>query len=177
MFLDRDGVINRRRIDHVRSWDDFEFLPGSLPALARLHRMDACVIVITNQASVGRGLLAYEELVRIHDRMTHEIAGAGGHIDRIYACVHTPDAGCACRKPGTELFKRAGTELGIELTDAFMVGDSESDILAAQAVGSKPVLIQENGPNGHVGKCLVVRDLAEAVEVIGELAARKGILC
>jgi histidinol-phosphate phosphatase family protein len=168
VFLDRDGVINRRRPDHVKAWEEFEFLPRSLEALARLHRMQARVIVITNQAIVGRGVIAEEDLIRIHLRMSEEVANAGGQIERVYACPHTPHDGCACRKPGTELLRRASAELGIKLDHSFMVGDSESDVLAGRAVGSQPVLIREGGPNGAHAGLPVVRDLTEAVEVIAQ---------
>ena len=168
VFLDRDGVINRRRPNHVKSWEEFEFLPGSLEALARLHRMKARVIVITNQAIVGRGLIAQEDLIKMHRRMSEEVANAGGQIERVYACPHTPDAGCACRKPGTELLRRASDELGIKLDHSFMVGDSDSDVLAGRAVGSQPVLIREGGPTEAHSDLPVARDLTEAVEVIAQ---------
>jgi histidinol-phosphate phosphatase family protein len=169
VFLDRDGVINRRRPDHVKSWEEFEFLPHSLEALARLHRMRARVIIITNQAVVGRGVIAQDQLIDIHRRMGEAVAKAGGRIERIYACPHTPEAGCGCRKPGTELLRRASAELGVALDHSFMVGDSESDVLAGRAVGSQPVLIQDGGPNGHTD-LPVVRDLTEAVDVIAQAA-------
>ncbi|HVS06612.1 MAG TPA: HAD family hydrolase [Candidatus Dormibacteraeota bacterium] len=175
VFLDRDGVINRRRPDHVKSWEEFEFLPRSLEALARLHRMQARVIVITNQAVVGRGLIANEELIRIHSRMSEEVANSGGRIERIYACPHTPETGCACRKPGTGLLTRASAELGIALHHSFMVGDSESDVLAGRAVGSQPVLIRDDGLDGAQPGLPVVRDLTEAVQVIAEAMTKADV--
>jgi D-glycero-D-manno-heptose 1,7-bisphosphate phosphatase len=170
VFLDRDGVINRRRADHVKSWAEFEFIPGSLQALARLRRMNGRVVVITNQASVGRRLLGPEELIGIHRRMREAVFISGGRIDGIYACVHLPDEGCQCRKPGTRLFEQASAELGIELSDSFMVGDSDSDVAAARAVGARPVLISATGRNGHGPDVAVVSSLAEAVDLIAELA-------
>jgi D-glycero-D-manno-heptose 1,7-bisphosphate phosphatase len=174
VFLDRDGVINRRRPDHVKSWHEFEFLPRALEALVLLQRMHARVVVVTNQAAVGRGLLTQEELTSIHNRMIDEVASSGGHIERIYACVHTPDEHCACRKPGTELLQRASAELGINLSHSFMVGDSESDILAGSAVGSQPVLIRESGQHGPQNGFPIVRDLTEAVKVIAQATSSTG---
>ena len=165
VFLDRDGVINRRRPDHVKSWEEFEFLPGSLDALASLRQAGVRVIVITNQSVVGRGLITEEDLERIHRRMVEVVESGGGRIDRIYACPHAPELHCACRKPGTELFQRASAELGIDLRTSFMVGDSETDVLAAKAAGSRPVLVSE-APGEHAADCSVVRDLSEAVQLI-----------
>jgi D-glycero-D-manno-heptose 1,7-bisphosphate phosphatase len=169
VFLDRDGVINRRRADHVKSWAEFEFIPGSLEALARLRRMNGRAVVITNQASVGRRLLSQEELIGIHQRMRKAVFISGGRIDGIYACVHLPEEGCRCRKPGTQLFEQATAELGIDLFDSFMVGDSDSDVAAARAVGARPVLISATGRNGHGPELAVASNLNEAVDLISEL--------
>ena len=141
LFLDRDGVINRQRPDHVKSWAEFEFLPGALAGLALLRRQRIRVVVITNQAVVGRGLLHEEELLMIHRRMVTAVRAAGGHIERAYACLHTPEAGCRCRKPATALLEQASVELGISLPDSIMAGDSQRDLAAARAVGCLPVYI------------------------------------
>src|SRR5690348_8882663 len=141
LFLDRDGVINRQRPDHVKSWAEFEFLPGALDGLALLHAMGLRVVVITNQAVVGRGLLRPEDLFLIHQRMSAAVSAAGGRIERAYACVHTPEVGCRCRKPATALLEQASIELGISLPSSFMAGDSRRDLDAARAVGCVPILI------------------------------------
>jgi len=176
VFLDRDGVINRRRPDHVKSWDEFEFLPGSLEALAQLRSIEARVIVITNQASVGRGLIGQEDLARLHNRMTEIVRDRGGLIEGIYACPHLPEARCACRKPGTELFRRASSELGVELNDSFMIGDSPTDVMAAKAAGCRPVFITDETSEQLAEGCLVARDLREAVQLIVTETARAGAM-
>jgi histidinol-phosphate phosphatase family protein len=145
VFLDRDGVINRRRPDHVKSWAEFEFLPGALTGLALLRQMSIRVVVITNQAVVGRGLLQEEELHMIHRRMAAAASAQGGRIERVYACLHTPEAGCPCRKPATALLEQASVELGISLPDSIMAGDSQRDLDAARAGGCRPVFIGDTG--------------------------------
>ena len=70
IFLDRDGVINRNRADHVKSWSEFEFLPGVLTALRRLTQLEWPVVVISNQAVVGRGLVSQQTIDEISVRMT-----------------------------------------------------------------------------------------------------------
>lgn len=163
VFLDRDGVINRRRDDHVKSWGEFEFLPGVLSSLSKLRQVRARVVVITNQAAVGRGLLSAEDLATIHQRMADAVRVAGGQIERVYACPHRPQAGCACRKPGTELFVRASHELGIDLQNSVMIGDADTDVQAASAAGCLPVRISADGSEAGGTAAFVARDLPEAV--------------
>jgi D-glycero-D-manno-heptose 1,7-bisphosphate phosphatase len=176
VFLDRDGVINRRRLDHVKSWEEFEFLPGVLPALAQLRDMATTVVVITNQSAVGRGLLTSLELRVIHHQMLAAIREAGGHVTAVYACLHAPGDGCACRKPKPLLFRRASGDLGIALADSIMVGDSATDAEAARAAGCRPVLIGEAqaAPDDGV---LHAADLAGAVALWRELAPTVALSC
>ena len=169
VFLDRDGVINRRRPDHVKAWEEFEFLPGVLAALASLRSMNTPVVVVTNQGAVGRGLLSAEALGRIHTRMLQAIRAAGGHVEAIYACLHAPAENCRCRKPAPTLLQRASLELGIALPASIMVGDSRSDVEAARAAGCRPVLISDSelaDPD-----VLAVKDLPAAVALWRDLSA------
>jgi D-sedoheptulose 7-phosphate isomerase len=170
LFLDRDGVINRRRPEHVKSWAEFEFLPGALDALAEVKRAGITVIVVTNQAAVGRGLIREQELTEIHGRMLGAVTGAGGHIERVYTCPHTPEERCQCRKPGTALFSRASEELGVSLRGSVMVGDSKGDVDAAQSAGCDPVLVGDRRPAGVSAEVPVVSDLAGALPIIGRLS-------
>jgi histidinol-phosphate phosphatase family protein len=162
VFLDRDGVINRRRPDHVKCWEEFEFLPGVLQALADLKILGTPAVVVTNQAVVGRGLMSPDDLRGIHRRMLRAIDAAGGHVSAIYTCLHTPQDGCACRKPHPTLFQRASVDLGLDLSRSIMVGDSPTDVQAARAAGCRPVFVNDGGfplDADVVG----VNDLAEAV--------------
>lgn len=166
LFLDRDGVINRKRHDHVKEWSEFEFLPGALEVLAEVREAGIPVIVITNQAVVGRGLIEPQRLMEIHGRMLAAVALAGGHIERIYACTHTPEDGCPCRKPGTEMFQRASAELGVSLTGSVMVGDSDGDVEAARRAGCRPILI---GADVEARDVPTLPDLASALPLIWQL--------
>ena len=163
LFLDRDGVINRKRSDHVKSWEEFEFLPGVLQALRDVNLAGIRVIVVTNQSAVGRGLVQPETLVDIHGRLTTAVAAAGGNIERIYACTHTPDDGCGCRKPNVGLFTLASRRQGVRLAGSVMVGDAETDVQAAHRVGCRPVLIGDRPPVSVGEAVLLAKDLAEAV--------------
>ncbi len=141
VFLDRDGVINENRSDYVKSWDEFNFLPGALDSLRRLARTPYHIVVISNQSAINRGLVSWAEVDAINRRMVREIETAGGRIDGIYVCPHRPDEGCECRKPKPGLLYRAAGELDLELASSYCVGDALSDVQAALAAGCIPFLV------------------------------------
>jgi len=166
VLLDRDGVINRRRPEHVRSWDQFEFMPGCLAALRLLRARRARVLVVTNQSVVGRGLIAEAQLRQIHHRMCEAVERAGGLIEAVLACVHAPTDGCGCRKPAPGLFLRAESELLVDLGRSVMIGDSRSDVEAALAGGCGAVWIgPDRGPAAAPAR--TAGDLLEAVTLLG----------
>jgi D-glycero-D-manno-heptose 1,7-bisphosphate phosphatase len=174
LFLDRDGVINENLPDHVLHLSDLHFVPGSVDALAVVARTPFRVVVVTNQAAVGRGHLSLAELEAIHSHMLSCVRSAGGRIDAIYVCPHRPEEGCDCRKPGTAMLERAAAELGVELEGSYLIGDAGSDIRAALAVGCQPILVltgrgrTEHGrlQEEHVGQHWVAGNLREAVDLM-----------
>ena len=141
IFLDRDGVINENRADYVKSWDEFRFLPGAREAIAELTRAGHRLVVCTNQAGIARGTIAQETVEDIHRRMIAGIAEMGGVIEKVYYCPHAKDANCACRKPRPGLLLRARDELDIDLSDAFFIGDSMTDVRAGLAAGVHTMLV------------------------------------
>lgn len=142
VFLDRDGVINENRDDHVKSWEEFRFLPGSLEALALLTRAGLRIFVVTNQACVNRGLLSVAELTTIHRRLQEEAARAGARIDAVRYCPHRPDERCGCRKPRPGMLLDLARAYGLNLGQAYMVGDAASDIAAGASAGCRTVLVR-----------------------------------
>ncbi len=150
VFLDRDGVINRRRVgDWVRRPEELEPLPGALAAIARLTSHGASPVVVTNQSGIGRGVMTAAEVERVHAHLRDLVARAGGILRAIYVCPHAPDAGCTCRKPGLALFERAARELSLDLSTAAMVGDAPSDIAAARAGGFARALLVTDPVDGY----------------------------
>src|SRR5208283_693567 len=136
------GVINRVKDGgYVTSWNDFEFLPGSLPGLRLLAQNGCAVLVVSNQACVGKGLLSAKELRSITQRFVAEVVAFGGRIRAVYYCPHRAEAGCACRKPRAGLLRRAQLEHGFHFEETFVVGDSAGDVEAARLVGSPAVLV------------------------------------
>ncbi len=99
VFLDRDGVMNRGCRESIKTPGDFQFLPRAREAVGALTRGGFTVIVITNQSIINRGWTPREVLASIHHRMKSGRADMGGEITDIFHCPHTPDEGCACRKP------------------------------------------------------------------------------
>jgi D-glycero-D-manno-heptose 1,7-bisphosphate phosphatase len=141
IFIDRDGVINCRRPgDYVLDVSQFVFMPGIRTALKQLAGLGLPMIVISNQAAVGKGLLDAARLEEITVRMEQTLREDGTILTAAYYCVHRSDADCVCRKPKPELLYRAANDFNIDLSRSVFVGDSETDVRAALAAGCGPVL-------------------------------------
>ncbi len=143
VFLDRDGVINRNppNMGYVRRWTEFSFIPNSRRAIRELTQDGYRIFVITNQAGIGRGLYSEESLKDIHCRMVTDITEAGGAIEAVYYCPHHPDAGCECRKPKPGMLKRAAQEHNVNLSSAYFIGDTTTDIQAGKRAGTMTFLV------------------------------------
>lgn len=160
VFLDRDGVINRKAPEgeYVTSWEEFAFLPGALDGLARLAGAGVPIVVVTNQRGIARKRMTEADLADIHRRMLAAIREAGGRVDAIYHCPH--EGGCRCRKPGTGLFVDAAADLGLRLDQTAVIGDQPSDMEAAARIGALRVLVGDPVPG--VASDHVVGDLLAA---------------
>ena len=145
VFLDRDGVINKDSPDYIKCWAEFDFIPGSLDAIARLTRSGCSVIVITNQSVINRRWVTLAELETMHRRLRQAVSDRGGRITDIFICPHRPDEHCDCRKPKPGLIFAARDRYGIDLSHSVMVGDSVKDILAGQAAGCGRTVLVETG--------------------------------
>lgn len=154
ILLDRDGVINRNRPDYVKSWDEFRFLPGARAAIAQLSRAGYRIFVVTNQACVGKGLVAEPALAELHRRMAYEIGLAGGRVEAVLSCTHRAEERCACRKPAPGLLLRARDLYGVDLAHAIFVGDSANDMHAATRAGVRAMLVC-SGLGWHTARTLL----------------------
>src|SRR6059058_810586 len=132
IFLDRDGVLNENRPDHVKSWDDFRFIPGALTAVRELTRLRLPIIVVTNQAAIGRGVVGRDQVMEIHRRMLARLWESGARVDAVYSCPHIPDDHCCCRKPAPGLLLAAAARFDLDLAGSVLVGDYATDILAGR---------------------------------------------
>jgi D-glycero-D-manno-heptose 1,7-bisphosphate phosphatase len=174
VFLDRDGVINENRPNHVKSWSEFRFLPGAREAIARLTDAGARIFIISNQAIINRGIVPHEAVDAINARMTREIERYGGRIEAVAYCPHRPEEHCGCRKPQPGLLVGLANSHRLDLRSAVVVGDALSDVEAGQAAGCQTVLVltgrgreqlamaTSSGRNGFV----VASDLAAATDML-----------
>jgi D-glycero-D-manno-heptose 1,7-bisphosphate phosphatase len=141
IFLDRDGVINENRVDHVKSWDEFSFIPGALESIRRLTDTGLPIFVVTNQAAVNRGLMTVDTLNDIHNRMKEAVCQAGGKITHVYHCPHDNHEDCDCRKPKPGMLQQAAEDFNIDLSKSFLVGDAWTDVAAGVTVGARGILL------------------------------------
>ncbi|MFZ0519776.1 MAG: HAD family hydrolase [Candidatus Acidiferrales bacterium] len=142
IFIDRDGVINCRRPgDYVLEWSQFVFVPGIREALKQLSSLGLPMIVISNQAAVGKGLLDLDGLKEITARMNETLATDGTSLAAAYYCPHRIEDECPCRKPKPALLFSAANDFNIDLSRSIFIGDSETDVQAARAAGCRPVLL------------------------------------
>lgn len=180
IFLDRDGVINVNRLDHVKSWEEFEFMPGVLESICTLTLTGLPIFIVTNQAIVNRKVVTAAIIEGIHCRMIAEIEKAGGSIKKVYYCPHDNDESCTCRKPEPGMLNQAADEFEIDLKQSFMVGDAWTDVQAGLKVGARSIMVMTGRGPQFVANCFlehpvrvgVACDLADAVQLI--LSALKG---
>ncbi len=140
VFIDRDDTLCRD-VPYCRRPEDLELLPGAGNAIRLLNEAGFLVVVVTNQSGIARGLLTEDDLRRIHEKMKDDLASNGSHVDGIYYCPHHPDDGCACRKPGTLLIRKAVEDLDVQLEGSYVVGDRLMDMQMAREIGTTAVLV------------------------------------
>ena len=177
VFLDRDGVINRKppEGEYISSWRDFHLLPGADRAMAALHRAGIRVVVISNQRGIALGRTTRTEVETIHVRLQQSLAAVGAQIDAFYYCPHDKNE-CDCRKPKTGLFEQAFRDFpDADRSASLVIGDSLSDIQAARALGLPSILI-EGDPALRKPGWEKAAQLADAVAVsladaVGQLVA------
>jgi heptosyltransferase-2 len=182
VFLDRDGTLNHDPA-YLKIAGDLKLLPGVGPALARLKRAGARLVVVTNQSGVGRGIVALKDLEAIHARLQGLLEQEHAALDAIYFCPHHPNDGCNCRKPNAGMVHRAVSELQLDIRRSYMIGDRARDIQLAHRVGAKAILLI-SGPMGsqeldrleaeQAMPDTVAKSMSEAVDWILEDAG-KGI--
>jgi D-glycero-D-manno-heptose 1,7-bisphosphate phosphatase len=144
MFLDRDGVINEvlsDRVKFVNKPSDFYLLDGVGEAIKLFNDEGFKVFVVTNQGGVGLGYMKESALSEVHHKMVDDLAKFEAKIDDIAYCPHKPDANCACRKPKPQMLLDLAEKYNVDLTQSYMVGDREPDILAGKEAGVRTILV------------------------------------
>lgn len=157
IFLDRDGTINKY-VGFLTSHEQFELIPGITDIIRLINESGYLAIVVTNQPIIARGECTWDELQKIHEKMGTELGKQGAFLDAIYICPHHPDKGfegerieykvnCSCRKPNAGLLFQAARDFNIDLSESYMIGDSDRDIQAGNNAGCKQsIKVERNTP-------------------------------
>ena len=151
IFLDRDGTINKY-VGFLRNIDNFELIEGVSEAIKKINQSGYLAIVVTNQPVIARGEVTWDELHEIHKKMETLLGKDGSYIDGIYICPHHPDKGfegerpeykfvCDCRKPKPGLLLKAAKDFNIDLSQSYMIGDSDNDVEAGKNAGCKETFL------------------------------------
>ena len=174
IFLDRDGTINKY-VGFLRKNDDFELIPGVAETIKKFNDLGYLVIVVTNQPVIARGEISFEELEIIHNKMETLLGKEGAYVDAIYYCPHHPHKGyegeipelkieCECRKPKPGMLLKAANDYNIDLSNSWMIGDSENDILSGKNAGCMTALISPNYE--EFGQDIILTSLNDMIEVL-----------
>ena len=146
VFLDRDGVLVRTDVVDgkpiaVKTFAEFELLPGVIEAVTELRANGFFTVVVTNQPDVGKGLIAEDVLSAMHTKLESLLP-----LNLIMVCKHRQDENCSCRKPQPGMLLQAAAQLDIDLSQSFMIGDRDSDIIAGLRANCYTVLIDRHYP-------------------------------
>ncbi len=142
VILGRDGVLNEFREGHVTTPEEWLPVPGALEAVSRMNHAGWHVVVATNQAGIGRGMIDMSAVNAVHVHMNEMLLAHGARLDAVFFCPHTPEDGCDCRKPKPGLMVDIGRRYGVDLSQVPMVGDTARDLQAAHAAGCEAHLVQ-----------------------------------
>jgi len=166
LFLDRDGVLNRRIVGgYVTKTSQFEWLPGVLPALHYLTDRFGTTVVVTNQQGVGKALMTQDDLDSIHSMMSQQASFANAKIDKIYACTGLAEDNPKGRKPNTGMGLKAQDDFPqIDFKKSVMVGDSQTDMGFGESLGMKTVFI---GPKKNKSADKTFANLWEFAQWLG----------
>ena len=164
VFLDRDGVLNKDKVDYVYTVEEFKIFDGVADALSLLKNAGFKLIIITNQSGIAKGV--YDEKA-VYTCFEYLQSQTGHLIDDMYFCPHHPDYDirCECRKPGSAMIFEAIIKYEIDAAKSFMVGDAQRDITAGNNAGLRSIHVN-NGKEAAVGAIHSVSDLLEAARYI-----------
>lgn len=175
VFLDRDGVLIENRTEYVREWSQVLVYPKTYFSLKSIQKAGYKIVIVTNQSAIGRGLMTLQTANAINQRLVDLIRDNNAQVDGVYLCPHRPEDACDCRKPNPGMLIQAASELSLDLSRSWLVGDAWSDVLAGQAVNLRGEVLVKTGrgfdqlnlpkPDG-VNFCHIADDLAEAVQII-----------
>jgi D-glycero-D-manno-heptose 1,7-bisphosphate phosphatase len=155
IFIDRDGVLNELVVDAVSGLPespldvaDVRLLPGAAQVVAQLGRAGILPVCVSNQPAAAKGRISVARLLAIHDRVLELLSQEEAHLAASYLCLHHPrgtvaelSGECACRKPAAGMLIDGAGELGVDLSNSWMVGDTDADIVAGRTAGCRTALV------------------------------------
>lgn len=147
IMIDRDGVLNKKakRGEYITSWNDWVWNKGAISFLKACKNKNYRIIIISNQAAIGRKIATQPEIDKLHTEMLRFLDSKNANcIEHIYICPHHWEDNCDCRKPKIGLFTRAQKDYHIDLTKYIFIGDTDSDMNAAKSVGMDFFLVDPN---------------------------------
>jgi len=179
VLLDRDGTINEE-VGHLSHPDEIRLIPGSAEAIVRLRESGLGIVIITNQANVGRGLLSAQTLQEIHRRLVDVLATEGAEVDGVLHCPHSPEVGCLCRKPAPGMAIDAAARFSFDPSHSFVVGDHAGDAGLGRAIGAITILVLTGHGADERARAVdrglvdhVAPDLAAAADIITTLVEQE----
>ena len=173
VFMDRDGTVSEE-IGYMYHSGLFRPFPWAGPAIRKINDSGMKAVLITNQSGVERGYYPESMVHEVHDVLRAELARYDARLDAVYFCPHHPDTGCPCRKPRPGMLLRARQDLGIDLSQSYLIGDRYLDVDAAHAAGTIAVLVMTGNGRVELEKYkdlpqqphFIAENLLEAVESI-----------
>ena len=167
IFFDRDGVVNRRiKGGYVRNWSEFELLPDVGPVVAEVKRRGYKAIIITNQRGVGTGVMTESDLTEIHDELQKLLDESHrARFDDILFCTDA-SRDSARRKPSPAMLLEAAERWNIDLSASWMVGDSESDVVAGERAGTRTAYLITEHTERIPDATVVLHRLSELLDFV-----------
>lgn len=159
-FLDRDGTLNHDD-GYTHKIEGFTWVDGARESIKRLNDAGYLVFIVTNQAGIARGYYDETAVNTLHNWMQVELGKIGAHFDDVRFCPHHPEGSvealsitCDCRKPGTAMLESLVNQWAPDLSKSFMLGDSEKDAQAGEALGIVGVQIEAERLREEIENCI-----------------------
>ena len=143
IFLDRDGVVNKE-VRYLYKLSDFEFIDGIFDACLYFQKLGYEIVIVTNQSGIARGYYNENDYQKLTEWMLGQFNDNGINILDTFYCPHGPEENCECRKPKPGLILQAVIDFQIDLSESYMIGNSETDIHAAKNAGCKGILLKKD---------------------------------
>jgi len=167
VFIDRDGTLVEE-VNFLSKVEDLQLFPFTVEAIQLLKERGFRIVVVTNQSGIGRNIFSEMDMRSIHEELQIRLEGA---IDAFYFCPHLPNEGCRCRKPALGMIEDAVSELNIEMTGSWMIGDKKIDVETGRNAGISSALVLTGYGTNHLASLdwqpdVVASDLLDAVKSI-----------